>query len=252
MYKTKSVNQSMELKTNIAASRKRRLTRSTDEKMTKKIKIETKLISTENFDRRVDEILKKAIEIFFDLEDQISNKSTRAEYLKILKKVGVATDWTQNRIISTKISVQIFLQKDIITKKDCIKLGEALNEWIKQKFDKVDGQTKIQKAKIISNFYKVYISSLGVQHDAIESKINEISGTRRNSNTSTFSSSSTASSSSRYQSLDGDDNIASNACRLCGSTNSRLVINIYKDINNNTSFKHLIESYCWYVYSQIL
>lgn len=246
----------MELKANIISNRKRRRTRSIEEKTTKKIKRESKLISPIFFENRVNEIIKKAVEIFHDLEDQVKDKNEQIAYLKILKKVCCDSEWSRNRIISTRSQIKILLQKESIGKVDCNIIQESSNEWIKEKLEKFSGKTKAKKIESLSHFYKNYISSLGVKFDAIENKINEYSGTtssRRRSNTSAFTSSS-ATTSSRYLSLDEDD-IVHSGCRLCGSTNSRLIINIYTVINNNTTFKHLIENYCWYVvmkYNEII
>lgn len=253
----------MELKV-ITASRKRRKSQSSSENLRKKIKLEKEeednsatnlLIPIEVIEQRMNAIIKTAVTIFHDLDDQ-PNRDTKEKiaYLDILRKLCYFSYWSHNRIISSQIQQQIISQKQKLTKNDCKEVNESVNQWMRFKRSQLLVNFKGNKNELIANHFRQTISSYGVQYETIEDKIKQFSpanGRVRSkskssvSNTSSLSTLSTTTS-SRYQSLcSNTENLGvCGSCRLCGNTNARLIINIYRNVSKNTTFKDLIEYYC--------
>lgn len=213
-----------------------------------KVEIEDEIIQKippDAFDQRMDTIIKKAIEIYHNLEDpndKIDDWNERVAYLEILKKLCHVNYWA-HRIISTKMQMKIFLnipEMPTLKSKIAKNLQSSMSEWIKYKKLQFNQEKKFKNpSEAVSSHYCSTITSYGVQLDIIEDKIQEISLHCKNRKRS-VSLSSTMSSTQQHN-YDNDNENAT--CCLCGNQ-CYINFNIIKKVQENVTLKDLIQYYC--------
>lgn len=232
----------MESKTKDHLKNKRKTTsdrQANDGKAPKKLKTENGQMAYMDvavFDRRMSEVVKRAVKIYHNLNDKVSDENECIAYLSILKKVCNINDWLNRRIFS-KIQATCFVEKDTLSSSDFRKFQEYSNNWINHKVLKSPGKTRALKCEAVSNYYKEFISTYGVKLDTIETKINHCRRVSKD-----FKSNERLDDTINYEQMQEEP---FGRCRLCGCKESRLVMSLNEKCRGSV-LKDLVEIYCRY------
>lgn len=217
------------------------------EKAPKKVKTELAFMCPDVFEKRMMEVIRRAVEIFHDCNHDVTEGSERVAYLTILKRICNSHSWANHRIITTDIQVKCFTEKAALTQGDLKKFQQYSNNWIEYQASKFSGKTKIIKYEAAASHYKRIIFSFGVKPDTIESKITECRGVskerEKSLNLNKSESLDKATAETRQRNNDYSIDVCG-SCRLCGCKDSRLVINLSEKCRGDDMLKDLVESFC--------
>lgn len=231
----------MDTKRNEQTKNKRRPTqdRSSEEKPPKRRKSEKTeamtLMNPEFYENRMQEVLKKGIEIYHDQNPTKINDQERIAYLSILKKICSANDWMNSRIISSEQQIKCFKCVVKLTESEKKKFTECSNNWVKHKVNNTLGNSLTSKYNAIAESYKQFIFKFGVKYETIEDKIKQMKQSEKVTKG--------VKNVAKEKVSITKNSVDCGQCRLCGRTDMLLIINLNENCGHFL-FKDLVRDYC--------